>query len=144
MANPIRFHEQFGSGDHETISSERSFGFVFACVFTSLGGWQAWNGSLWCLASFAMALVILTIALTKPGILYVPNLLWARLGLILARIVNPLVMLVLYAVIFTPVATFRKLMGADPLRLKPLPEKESYWIKRTPPGPQPSDMSRQY
>jgi len=46
--------------------------------------------------------------------------------------------------IVTPVGFVMRLLGKDPLRLKYAPAAPSYWIDRSPPGPDPETMRRQF
>jgi hypothetical protein len=66
------------------------------------------------------------------------------LGLLLGRIVNPVVTAVLFFLVFTPSGLISRLLGRDLLRLKPARETETYWITRHPPGPQSETMSKQF
>lgn len=88
--------------------------------------------------------VFLVAALLRPASLHPLNRVWTRLGFLLARIVNPVVTAVLFFVVFTPAGLVARLLGKDPLRLKPAPETDSYWIIRHPPGPQSETMSKQF
>ena len=57
------------------------------------------------------------------------NKLWMRFGLLLGMIVSPIVLGVVFFVVFTPIAFVMRLSGRDQLRLK-FRERQSYWIKR--------------
>lgn len=54
-----------------------------------------------------------------------------------------LLVLLFYGVV-TPAAVVMKLFGKDALRLKPDAAARSYWVIRTPPGPVPGTMNRQF
>jgi hypothetical protein len=66
------------------------------------------------------------------------------LGVVLGRIVNPIVTAILFFLVFTPAGLMARLLGKDPLRLKPAREADTYWISRHPPGPEPATMSKQF
>jgi hypothetical protein len=137
-------HEDLQRDDDFKHSSNRSFGLTFAGVFLVIAALSWWRGgALWpylgvVAAGFAAA------ALAMPRILSRPNRLWARFGLLLHRIVNPVVMGLLFFATVTPIALAMRLAGKDFLRLKLDPEAASYWIERNPPGPTPDSMRRQY
>jgi hypothetical protein len=86
----------------------------------------------------------LLVALTRPGLLHAPNLLWTRLAVILNKVVSPLVTGLLFYLVFTPIGTLMRLSGQDPLRLKFDSTPKSYWIERRPPGPPPATMAQQF
>lgn len=124
--------------------SERGFGLVFAVVFLLIGLVPlAFGGAVrwWALAvsaGFAAA------ALLWPAALRALSALWFRLGLLLHRVVNPLIMGFLFFVLFTPLGLTLRARGRDLLRLRRDPDAASYWIPREPPGPKPGSMSKQF
>jgi predicted membrane metal-binding protein len=125
-------------------SSDRSFGIVFAVVFAVIGLWPFLFGGMVRWWSLAIAAAFLAVALVRPALLEPLNRLWTKFGLLLNRIVSPLVMGLLFFVVITPFALGARLAGKDLLRLKHDPEAESYWIPREPPGPSPETIKNQY
>lgn len=71
------------------------------------------------------------------------NRAWYQLGVLLGRIVNPVVLGLLFFLLITPVAILGRMFGRDPLRLKRR-NIESYWIERSPVGPSPDSFKNQY
>ncbi len=137
-------HEDFSRQEHVRGPSDRSFGWVFTIFFALVGGWPAWHGRpvrAWALALSA-AFALVTVA--RPALLGPANRLWMRFGLLLSRIVNPIVTAVFFYVVITPVGLLLRLSGKDPLRLRRDPAASSYWIERRPPGPEPDTMSHQF
>jgi hypothetical protein len=67
-----------------------------------------------------------------------------RFGLLLGRLVSPIVVGVLFFVVFTPFGLVMRAFGYDPLRLKADPRASTYWIERSPPGPAPESMKDQF
>jgi hypothetical protein len=94
--------------------------------------------------ALGVAGVFLVVALLRPALLHALNGAWTILGLLLGRIVNPVVTAVLFFLVFTPAGLISRLRGKDPLRLKPARETDTYWITRHPPGPQSDTMSKQF
>jgi hypothetical protein len=70
--------------------------------------------------------------------------LWLRVGLVLHRVVNPLVLGVMFYGVITPFGLAMRWAGRDPLRKRFDPLAQSYWIERRPPGPAPETMSNQF
>jgi hypothetical protein len=83
-------------------------------------------------------------ALLRPGVLAPLNRLWMRFGLLLAKVVNPLVLGLLFFVTILPIGLIMRALGKDLLRLKLDRSARSYWIAREPPGPPPPSMRNQY
>ena len=84
------------------------------------------------------------LVLVRPARLQLLNLVWTKFGLLLGRIVNPLVTGLLFFLIVTPAALVSRLLGKDPLSLARDAEALSYWIPRRPPGPPPETMVNQF
>lgn len=96
------------------------------------------------LAFLAVSLSFLIIALVFPKALFPLNWVWTKFGLLLHKIVSPVVLGVLFLVVFTPVGVVMRLFGGDPLRLRFEPNASSYWIARNPPGPAPESLKDQF
>jgi hypothetical protein len=130
------------------LPSDRSFGLTFAGVFgvlTGLALWRGWlGGRIWGYY-LAAALVFLVISLAFPGVLRPLNKVWAMFGALLHKIVNPIMLGMIYFLVITPVALFFKAKGRDELRRKYDPAAKTYWVFREPPGPDgPSSFPRQF
>ena len=121
--------------------SDRGFGFIFAGFFLALalapmlrhGGIRIWP-----LAASGLFAVV---AAVLPAWLRGMNRAWMRLARLLSRVTNPIVLGVLFFLVFTPIGLCRRLFGADPLRLRFDPAASSYWIRRES---QPSAMDLQF
>jgi hypothetical protein len=138
--------------DHEKIqarrpvkqSSDRAFGLVFTGVFLLVGLWPLWGGAgprWWALG---LAGLFLVAGLAVPRVLRPLNRAWTRFGQLLHRVVNPVVMALLFFGVITPIGLLRRAVVRDPLRLARDPEAKSYWIERDPPGPAPETMTQQF
>ena len=126
------------------MGSERSFGLVFAAVFTIIGLWplvRVGEVRLW---SLAIAAVFFAVGIVAPRALAPLNRLWFRIGIMLGKIVTPIVMGLLFFVTVTPVGFLMRLFGKDPLRLKREPAAKTYWIDRLPPGPAAESLKDQF
>jgi hypothetical protein len=127
--------------DEEVVGpSDRSFGIVFTVVFTIVALLPLWRGASprWWAAGIA-ALFGLA-ALLWPRALAPANRLWLRLGLLLHRIVNPIVMGVVFYLVVTPFGLVMRLRRSG-LNLMRRPDKAAatYWIPRAD-GPSPMDQ----
>jgi len=141
---PANFHEDLGRSPTIRSASERQFGLVFAAVFFIVGVAPLRSGGQVRFTALALAAASLAAGVLRPSWLRVPNKLWAQLGVLLGRLVNPFVTGVLFYLVFTPAALVSRLMGRDPLRIRPDPGAPTYWITRQPPGPDPRTMSKQF
>jgi len=137
-------HERLRRRDEIKGSSDRAFGFVFAAVFALIGLWPLLGGGGARLWTLVVAAVFLGAAVARPRVLAPLNRLWMRLGLLLHRVVNPLILGLLFFLTVTPMGVAVRLFGRDLLRLRWDPEAPSYWIERRPPGPAPETMKHQF
>jgi hypothetical protein len=137
-------HETFRERDAVKGSSDRSFGIVFAVVFSVVGLVPLFSGSGPRWWSIGLAAIFLVTALGYPKILAPLNRLWTRFGLLLHRIVNPIIMGLLFFLVVTPIAMIMRLVGKRPLHLEQDPDVTTYWISRDPPGPPPETMKQQF
>ena len=110
------------------MPSDRKFGWTFAALFFLIGAlshpWMMAVG-----AAFAV------VTLTRAHWLAPLKHAWMRFGELLNRIVSPVVMAVIFFVVFTPVAFVMRLTGRDALARRYEPAAPSYWKRRDPPGP---------
>jgi hypothetical protein len=125
-------------------ASDRSFGIVFAVVFAVFGSWRLAFGRELRWWSLIVAVAFLVVSLLCPRFLAPLNRIWFRIGLLLHRVVNPLVMGLIYCCAVVPTGLMLKLLGKDPLHLTLDRRAASYWIVRKPPGPAPRSMSKQF
>ena len=91
----INFHESY-TGDEIKPPSERSTGLLLASIAAILAAlWRQAPIVPWFALSIGLGLA--AVSLTKPVLLKPLNILWFRFGLLLHRIVNPLVMFAVFS-----------------------------------------------
>lgn len=137
-------HEDYSRKDDVKAGSERAFGFVFAVVFALVAVWPLISGGAPRWWALVVGGVFVLVSLAAPGLLAPLNRLWFRFGQLLHKVVNPVIMGLLFFLTVTPIALLMRLTGKDPLRLRFDPQAESYWIERDPPGPEPETMRYQF
>jgi hypothetical protein len=136
-------HESFDRDEAAQPGSDRTFGLVMAGAFALLSLVNGWHlGRVWPWTSAAAVLFVIA-ALLWPSSLRPLNRLWMKLGLLLHRIVNPIVMGLLFYGTIWPTGLVMRMRGRDLLRLKRDPSAASYWIARAP-GPAPETMKDQF
>ena len=136
-------HEDFSRTHDVKASTNRAFGWVFVAVFAVIGLWPLFSGSGVRLWSLIIAALFLLATLVAPALLALPNRLWMRFGMLLNRIVSPVVLLFLFYAVVTPMGVLMRAFGKDNLRLRRGADA-SYWIKREPPGPKPDSLNHQF
>ena len=140
---PAGLHEDFSRSGDPTIGSERNFGLVIGGALAVLGVLSWYRGGFywpWLLAasaSFAIA------ALAAPRLLRPLNRFWFRFGLILARVVQPIVLGLMFYVILTPFAVLFRRFSKVPLGVGSQTGDASYWIRRASERPK-DDLRNQF
>jgi hypothetical protein len=133
-------HENFARDEIVVAGSDRSFGIVMAAAFAVLSLISLWyGGRIWPWTG-GLAALFLAAALFYPAALNPLNRAWHRFGLLLHRVVTPVVMGLLFFGAVLPTGLVMRALGRDLLRLKRQPDADSYWIVRSPPGPAPETM----
>ena len=125
-------------------SSDRSFGLVFAVVFALSGCWpliHSHSPRWWALG---IAIAFLLAALGRPQILRPLNRAWLALGLLLHKVVSPLMMGAIFFLCVTPTAWIMRLRRKDVLSLARRSDVASYWIRRERQPPAAETMKRQF
>ena len=120
-----------------TLPTDRKFGVFFGILFF-LASFVCFIASQIALAALlgVVSLVLFTLSACKPSLLHPINRGWMIFGLTLGRVVNPIVMGLIFYVIFVPTALLFKICGRDELSLK-VKSRETYWKLR------PADHERQ-
>ena len=122
------------------ISSNRSFGIVFFIVFLLISIYPIFKDGNIRIWSLLVAIIFLVLGLMNAIILTPLNKTWFKFGLILGKIVSPIVMGVVFFTVVTPISFFMKILGKDLLNLK-YNNNKSYWIEKS--GPK-SKMKNQF
>lgn len=101
-----------------------------AALLTAVAAY-AWHSSypetIWLVLAAA---IILASSLGAPILLRPLNVLWMGLGYALSRVVNPLVLGIIFFAVVTPTGLWLRVLKRDPLRLRRNTDAASYWITR--------------
>jgi len=139
-----QFHEDLSRDHEKRLSSDRVFGLVLGSAFLIVGVLPVFYGNPARQWAIIIAVAFFILALAVPRVLHRANVYWSEFGLLLNRIVSPVVMTFLFFGVVTPIALIFRRLGNDPLRLKFDPMATTYWIDRVPPGPSPESIKEQF
>ena len=128
-----------------SLPSERTFGFVFTGIFLLIAAylWYHDGKPLAIQVCFVLSVKFLAFTLFMPIILRPLNKAWYKFGLLLGRVVSPIVLGILFFILITPIAIVMRLSGRDPLKLRKQ-NVQSHWIDRSPPGPESTSFKDQF
>jgi hypothetical protein len=137
-------HERFDHEEAAAGASDRSFGLVIGAALTTFGLWPLLRANRPWSSLLVLGALFILIALTRPHLLMRLNHAWTRLGLLLHRILSPVVLGLVFYTTLTPIGLILRALGKDVLRLQSDRSVSTYWILRLPPGPPPDTMRRQF
>ena len=122
------------------VSSNKSFGIVFSIFFLLISVYPLLNNDPIYYWSLFVSFIFLVLGLMNSKILSPLNLLWFKFGILLGKIVSPVVMGVIFFLVVTPISIILKIFGKDVLNLK-FNNNKTYWIEKN--GPK-SNMKKQF
>ena len=105
-----------------------TFGILFFIFFLIVGLYPLISNKPIRIWSVAVSLVFLTVTIIKPNLFTFLNKLWIKFGILLGKIISPIVMGLVFFFVVTPIGIFVKILKKDVLGLKR--GASSYWITR--------------
>ena len=127
--------------DNIKISSNRSFGIVFFIVFLFIALYPITYSEDIRIWSLIISFIFIILGLLNSKILTPLNKLWFKFGVILGKIISPIIMGIIFFLVVTPIGLIMKVLGKDLLRLKYNKKDNTYWIEKN--GPK-SKMKNQF
>lgn len=115
------------------MGSEKGFAKVFAVVFLLIGCFPLLKSNSPFYWAFAVATLLLLLGYAAPKLLYWPNRIWFKFGMLLGSIIAPIVMTLVYVLTVVPTGLIMRLLGKDLLSHKFDKNAETYWITRDEP-----------
>lgn len=120
---------------HETYSesevkppTDRSTGLVFAAVALIVAAlWRNSSTVPW--IALGVGLTFAAISVVFPVLLRPLNWVWFRFGLLLHRVMNPLILFAMFVFVFVPGGLIMRIWH-DPLRSRRAADNASYWLER--------------
>jgi len=112
------------------LPSNKKFGFFFSVIFLLISSYYLYlNEIIIALILGFISVLFFFVSFLKAGLLLPFNIVWMKFGILLGKLISPIVLGTIFFFMFTPVAVIMRLVGRDELRLR-LNSQDSYWIKR--------------
>lgn len=112
--------------------ANRTFGLIFAIIFFVIACLPIISGGQIRFWALFVAIAFCVTSLLFPKTLTPLNLLWAKFGLLMHKIVNPILMGLIFFIAVLPTGIIIRLLGKDPMHRKFDSDSASYWIQRAP------------
>ena len=127
------------------LPSNKKFGLMISCFLIFLCIYFFYKSFLYLGIVFIIfSLIILSITFIKPSLLTNLNKGWMLIGYLLGKVINPLVLGIIFFIIITPLAFFLKIIGRDELKIKPSTSLNSFWEKREVTRIEPNSFKNQF
>jgi hypothetical protein len=111
--------------------SDRSFGLTFGALFAIAGLLPLWRGGMPRWWALMVSALFWTLAIAWPRALAPANRIWFHIGLLMHRVVNPVVMALVYYIAITPFGLLTRMFRSGLARqLRLDPKASTYWITR--------------
>ena len=112
------------------LPSNKKFGSFFTLIFLVASlYWYLYDSLSFAYALFTLGVLLLLVTIFNANILLPFNKLWMRFGLLLGKIISPIVMGIIFFGLFTPISLITRVFGRDELHLL-FKKKKTYWISR--------------
>ena len=122
------------------IGSNKSFGIVFSVVFLLIATYPLLNQNEIKIWSLTISIIFFILGLFNSKILSPLNKVWFKFGILLGKIISPLIMGLIFFLVVTPIGILMRVLKKDILSLK-FNKNKSYWIEKN--GPK-SKMKNQF
>lgn len=128
------FHEKFEDEALPEGPSNRGFGLTVGGILLAIAGVRFYLGGLGLASEILLAVggSLVILGGLAPAVLTIPNRVWMALGRVLFRVVNPVVMLLMYIVCIVPAGLIMRAAGYDPLKRRFDASCPSYWVEKKP------------
>jgi hypothetical protein len=128
MAAKNLSHESFDRKEKIKLPSDKKFGFTFTIIFFILAVAPILISARMRFIFLLLCSIFLACSLLKPEALNTVNYIWARFGILLNKLVSPVILSLLYCVAFVPMGLLLRVFQKDILSLKLNKKAKSYWI----------------
>ncbi len=126
------------------LPSNRKFGFLFSIIFLIISLILFFFNSLISSKTFLiLGIIFAVISLIFPRALQPINYLWMLFGVLIGKIVSPIILGLIYFIMFTPISIITRLFGRDELNLRSK-NSESSWKNREETIIEPESFKNQF
>ena len=113
----------------------RRFGLALGAGLSVLGSILFWRGKSAAPWILGVAATLLLLAILSPRVLGPLEKVFARVARVVTAALTYLVLTLTYLLVITPIGLVMRLLGRDPLGMKPAPDQPSFWVEVEPDGP---------
>ena len=105
-----------------------TFGILFFIFFLIIALYPLKSGGVIRIWSVLLSLTFLIITIIRPNLFTFLNKLWIQFGILLGKIISPIVMGLIFFIVVTPVGMLVRILKKDLMGLKR--GSSSYWVNK--------------
>lgn len=107
--------------------TNKQFGIIFSIFFLVLFVISFFYHNQINFSYLIISLLLFLMSFLRPSIFYYPNMIWINIGNLLGILTTPIILGIIYLLLFIPIGFLLKIFGHDVLDLKINKKKLSYW-----------------
>tara|TARA_B100000989_G_scaffold290507_1_gene263749 strand:- start:2512 stop:2895 length:384 start_codon:yes stop_codon:yes gene_type:complete len=115
--------------NQKNINSNKSFGYVFSVFFLIVFAYLYIQTNKFFFVFLLLSILLFILGFFNSKILSPLNKIWIKFGILLGRIISPIIMGFIFFCVVTPIGVMLKLFKKDVLRLK-LKNYSSFWVNK--------------
>jgi hypothetical protein len=107
--------------NHSILPSDRKFAYSMSVIFIAIALYFliAETFLIVTVASLILGVCFLLFGVLKPTSLNGLNKFWLKVGLLMGRVISPIILSLIFLFLISPVALITRLFGRDELELRP-------------------------
>jgi len=106
------------------------FGLIFFILFLIIGLYPLKSDGIIRIWAVILSLIFFITTIIRPALFTFFNIFWIQFGILIGKIISPIVMGLIFYFIVTPIGIFLRILNKDIMSLKIEEKKSSYWINR--------------
>ena len=110
-------------------TTNRNFGIVFCIFFLIIALWPILSENQIRIWSVTLSILFFVLGIFNSKLLTPLNNIWFKFGMLLGKLISPIVMAFVFFFVIFPTGLFMKLIKKDILNLK-FHKKDTYWTNR--------------
>ena len=127
-----------------TKRGNQEFGWIMVTALAVIFLWKGLRLKQWHPTAIILAAAFLFLTVFKPGLLTKPHRLWLALGDLISRVIQPLLLGLVFFLLLTPIGWLRRRLGYEKINVKPI-KASTFWIAIESPSPiKEDDFRRQF
>ena len=120
-------HMKNSDNKKNLLPSNKKFGILFSIIFIVFSFYFYFQDLyFYSLIAFLVCILLIIIIFVNDNLLLPFNKLWMKFGMLIGKVVNPIIIGFIFFILFVPLSLIMKVLGRDEMRIK-ITKKQTYW-----------------